>query len=239
MRVIRRVLPFLVCALAFSMYAFAQRDTGTITGTVTDPSGAVVSGATVTAKSVSTGAVRSVTTNNGGAYTIAGLPPGQYDITVQSPNFAKFTQRISVTVGSTNEVSAKLSIVGQGTTVEVVGTGGGTQVETQSSELSQVVSGTSVTQLPSLTRNPYDFVATAGNVAEDQGNNTVGRGANNMSINGQRVASTDVLLDGAENVELFTASVGQQVPLDAVQELRVTASTFTADTGRGGGGGGN
>src|SRR5579864_6133009 len=234
MRVIRRVLPFLVCALAFSMYAFAQRDTGTITGTVTDPSGAVVSGATVTAKSVSTGAVRSVTTNNGGAYTIAGLPPGQYDITVQSPNFAKFTQRISVTVGSTNEVSAKLAVAGQGTTVEVVGTGGGTQVETQSSELSQVVSGTSVTQLPSLTRNPYDFVATAGNVTEDS--SPAMRGANGMALNGQRSASTDILLDGAENVDLFTATVGQQVPLDSVQEFRVTTNDFNAEYGRASGG---
>ncbi|HZU44972.1 MAG TPA: TonB-dependent receptor [Terriglobales bacterium] len=236
MKAITKLLCFLSVVALLSAYVFGQREAGTITGTVTDPSGAVVSGATVTVKSVGTGATRTVTTNAAGAYTVAGLQPGQYDVTIESPNFAKFTQRISVTVGSTNEVSAKLSIVGQGTTVEVVGTGGGTQVETQSSELSQVVSGTSVTQLPSLTRNPYDFVATAGNVAEDQGNNTVGRGANNMSINGQRVASTDVLLDGAENVDLFTASVGQQVPLDAVQEFRVTTSTFTADTGRASGG---
>lgn len=126
--------------LALSLYVFGQRDTGTITGTVTDPSGAVVSGAKVTAKSVGTGAVRSATTNSAGAYTIAGLPPAQYEVTVESPNFAKSTQRVTVTVGSTNEISAKLAVAGQGTTVEVIGTGGGTQVETQSSELSQIVS---------------------------------------------------------------------------------------------------
>ena len=236
MKAITKLLCFLSVLALCSVYVFGQRDTGTITGTVTDPSGAVVSGATVTAKSVGTGAVRSATTGSSGAYTIAGLPPGQYDVTVESPNFAKFTQRITVTIGSTNEVSAKLAVAGQGTTVEVVGTGGGTQVETQSSELSQVVSGTSVTQLPSLTRNPYDFVATAGNTAEDNTPPGSQRGANGMTINGQRAASTDILLDGAENVDLFTASVGQQVPLDSVQEFRVTTNDFSAEYGRASGG---
>lgn len=220
--------------LALSLYVFGQRDTGTITGTVTDPSGAVVSGAKVTAKSVGTGAVRSATTNSAGAYTMAGLPPAQYEVTVESPNFAKSTQRVTVTVGSTNEISAKLAVAGQGTTVEVIGTGGGTQVETQSSELSQIVSGTSVTQLPSLTRNPYDFVATAGNVAEDP--SPAMRGAGGMTLNGQRSASTDILLDGAENVDLFLSNVGQQVPLDSVQEFRVTTTDFGAEYGRASGG---
>src|SRR5579884_3987751 len=237
MKAITKLLCFLSVLALCSVYVFGQRESGTITGTVTDPSGAVVSGATVTAKSVGTGAVRTATTTSSGAYTIAGLQPGQYDVTVESPNFAKFTQRVSVTVGSTNEVSAKLAVAGQGTTVEVVGTGGGTQVETQSSELSQVVSGTSVTQLPSLTRNPYDFVATAGNVGEDATPNGAGsRGAGGMSINGQRTSSTDILLDGAENVDTFTASVGQQVPLDSVQEFRVTTTDFSAEYGRASGG---
>ena len=236
MKAITKLLCFLSVLALCSVYVLGQRDTGTITGTVTDPSGAVVSGATVTTKSVGTGATRSVTTNNSGAYTIAGLPPGQYDVTVESPNFSKFTQRISVTVGSTNEVSAKLAVAGQGTTVEVVGTGGGTQVETQSSDLSQVVSGTSVTQLPSLTRNPYDFVATAGNATEDNTPPGSSRGANGISLNGQRAASTSILLDGAENVDLFTASVGQEVPLDSVQEFRVTTNDFSAEYGRASGG---
>jgi len=86
--------------------------------------------------------------------------------------------------------------------------------------------------LPSLTRNPYDFVATAGNVTSDP----AGRGANGVAINGQRSASTDILLDGAENVNLFDAEVGQQVPLDSVQEFRVTTSDFSAEYGRASGG---
>ena len=67
--------------------------------------------------------------------------------------------------------------------------------------------------LPSLTRNIYDFVQTAGNVAD--GDQSGGRGVMGVSINGQRSASTNILLDGAENVDLFTAGVGQAVPLDS------------------------
>ncbi len=86
--------------------------------------------------------------------------------------------------------------------------------------------------LPTLTRNPYDLVATSGNVTED---NNSGRGAG-YAINGQRSADTDILLDGGENVNLFTATVGQSIPLDSVQEFSVLTNNFTAEYGRAGGG---
>ena len=125
-----------------------------------------------------------------------------------------------------------MSVAATGTTVEVTSGAGAVEVETQSSEVSTMVSAQQVTSRPSLTRNPYDFVATAGNVAADQGSR---RGAG-VAINGQRAASTDILLDGAENVDLYSATVGQPVPMDAVQEFRVTTSDFTAEYGRASGG---
>jgi outer membrane receptor for ferrienterochelin and colicin len=76
------------------------------------------------------------------------------------------------------------------------------------------------------------WVGVSGNVAEDTQS---GRGAG-YAINGQRSANTDILLDGGENVDLFTATVGQSVPLDSVQEFRVVTSNFTAEYGRAGGG---
>src|ERR1700690_3514189 len=87
-------------------------------------------------------------------------------------------------------------------------------------------------ELPTLTRNPYDLVGTSGNVNEDSTSN---RGAG-YAINGQRSASTDILLDGGENVDLFTATVGQQVPLDSVQEFSVLTNNFSAEYGRASGG---
>ncbi len=85
-----------------------------------------------------------------------------------------------------------------------------------------------------LTRNPYDLVATSGNVSDGDAGQA-GRGVG-FAINGQRSAGTDILLDGGENVDLFTASVGQSVPLDSVAEFRISTSNFTAEYGRASGG---
>ena len=227
-----RVVAFLSLLFAVSALAFGQAETGLITGTVTDPSGAIVAGAKVTITDVNTGASRTSTTNNAGSYTFTNLKPDTYDVVVEGAGFAKFTRRVDVTVGSHNEVSAAMSVTGGGTTVEVTAEGGAAQVNTESQTLSTVVTSKQITELPTLTRNPYDLVATSGNVSDADAS---ARGAG-VSINGQRSASTDILLDGGENVDLYTATVGQNVPLDSVQEFRVVTSDFTAEYGRAGGG---
>src|SRR5712672_1752011 len=214
----------------------AQVETGSISGTVRDTSGAAVAGATVIAHNVATSAERSVTTGDNGQFNIPALPPGIYELTVTSTGFAKFTSRAEVTVGSSVTVDPQLSVGNQTTTIEVVAAGG-VEVNTQNQELSQVINTQQMEQLPSLTRNPYDFVQIAGNVSGgdrtssgfDQ--NTTNRGVG-VAINGQRTSGTEVLLDGVENIDLFTATVGEQVPLDSVQEFRVVTSDFDAQYGR-------
>ena len=226
-------LPIVLLVLALSsVLAFGQTETGSITGTVTDPTGAVVSGATITATNTATGAVRTATTNASGSYTISSLSPAPYQVVISATGFVPFKRGLTVQVASLTEVSARMSVAATGTTVEVTAGAGAVEVETQSSELSQMVSAQQVAELPSLNRNPYDFVATSGNVTADQG---FSRGTG-VAINGQRSASTDVLLDGAENVDLYSATVGQSVPMDAVQEFRITTSDFTAEYGRASGG---
>ena len=222
--------------------ASAQADTGLISGTIKDPSGAVVPGATVTVTNNATGATRTAQSGGDGAYVIPGLAPGVYSIAVTSSNFAPFNTQAEVTVGAKVTVDAQISVSRQSQTVEVVVAQGGTAVNTQSQELSQVVNTEEMAQLPSLTRNPYDFVEISGNVASgdrtfmnggDQ--NTEGRGVD-YAINGQRESGTEILMDGVENVRLFDASVGEQIPLDAVQEYRVTTSDFEPQYGRASGG---
>ena len=217
-----------------------QVDTGTISGRVRDTSGGAVAGATVTAHNTATSAERSTTTGNDGEYIIPGLAPGIYELTVMSTGFAKFTSRVEVTVGATVTVEPQLSVSNQTTTIEVVAAGG-VEVNTQTQELSQIVNTQQMANLPSLTRNPYDFVELSGNVSSgdrtatgfDQ--NTTGRGVG-FSLNGQRSSGTEVLLDGVENLDLFTAEVGQQIPLDSVQEFRVITNGFDAQYGRASGG---
>jgi outer membrane receptor for ferrienterochelin and colicin len=104
-------------------------------------------------------------------------------------------------------------------------------------------------QLPSLTRNAYDFVALSGNVSNgdstsvNQGNNNVsgsGQGLTtrgvSFSLNGQRQTGTEILLDGVENVAVYSYAVGENVPIDSVQEYSVITNNFSAEYGRASGG---
>ncbi len=238
------VILALVAAVMFSVQpAWSQTEAGTMSGTVTDPTGAVIPGANVTAKSVATGAERSTKSNSTGQYQIPGLQPGLYDVTVTTSNFSAFKIRAEVTVGGKVTVDAQLSVGGQTTVVEVVGEGG-TSVNTTTQELSQTVNSQELADLPSLTRNPYDFVAISGNVSSGDATTSnamassqsiSGQGVG-YSLNGQREAGTEILLDGVENIAVFGATVGEQVPIDSVQEYSIITNNFSPEYGRASGG---
>ncbi len=227
----RRLFEITLVSLLLCVFAFGQAETGQIMGTVTDPSGAVVPNAKVTVTNVQTGAIRTTQSNASGLYTVTNLMAGTYEVKIEGSGFGAFTRRVNVTVGSRTTLDAQLAVTAAGTTVEVTAEGG-VQVNTESQTLSGVVNAQQITELPTLTRSPYALITTMGNVSDSDPS---GRGAG-VSINGQRSASTDILLDGAENVDLFTATVGQNTPLDSVQEFRVVTSTFSAEYGRASGG---
>jgi hypothetical protein len=222
--------------------ASAQVDTGQIAGVVTDQSGAVVPSASITVKSLSTNATRTAVSSATGAYQVPGLTPGDYQVTVNSGSFKPFTAKVEVTVGGQVTVDAKLSVSSATIEVQVVAEGGAT-INTQTQEESQVVDTQQLASLPSLTRNPYDFVALSGNVSNgDSTGNSMSSGQNLTSrgvgyaINGQRESGTEILLDGVENVAIFGSAVGEDVPIDSVQEYSVITNNFSAEYGRASGG---
>jgi outer membrane receptor protein involved in Fe transport len=247
---ISRNLPYLFLLLALLPgRAFAQADTGTIAGTVRDTSGAVVPDAMVTVRSTGTGVQRATQTGSDGVYTIPALPPTLYDVTISKTGFADYKVQATVTVGSHVTLDAQLSVSQVSTTVEVVAVaGGGAEINTQNAEISQIVTPEQVQQLPSLTRNPYDFVALAGNVSGgdrsvSSGNPQIGGSGQNgfdrgvgFALNGQRASGTEILLDGAENANVFDTSVGLLIPQDAVQEYRIVTNNFDSQYGRTSGG---
>ena len=140
---------------------FAQSETGSVSGTITDSSGAVVPGAQVTVTSVGTLAARTVKTNSTGAYSVTNLSPALYELKVSSQGFGDFKQRFTISPGGRSNVDATLAAKGTETVVEVT-EHAETETDVQSSSMSQVVNELRVSQLPSLTRNPYDFVQTMG-----------------------------------------------------------------------------
>ncbi len=211
---------------------FAQTETAQISGTVVDPANAVVPGATVTATSTKTGFTRTTTTDDEGRYAIANLQPSTYEITIKSGNFAEYKVTKDLSVGSSTEFNATLS-ASAGAVVDVTANGGDIgEINTTDQIVSEVISTKQIENLPTITRDPYQFVTTLSTVSEaDNGGRGVG-----VAINGQRSASTSILLNGGENVDTFVAGPGQSVPIDSVQEYRVVTGTFTADYGRATGG---
>ncbi|HST24302.1 MAG TPA: carboxypeptidase regulatory-like domain-containing protein, partial [Blastocatellia bacterium] len=221
-----------------TVLAFAQAETGQLSGTVLDPNGAVVAGASVILKSVDTGAERRTTTSDAGTYVVTNLQPGVYDVRIEAQGFAPTTQRAQVTVGSKLSLDLALSAQASSEQLTVVAGDSGVAVNTETQMLSNTVTGRQIVELPTLTRNPYALVQLSGNVSPGDASDPAGatvRGAG-FAINGQRSASTNILLDGADNNNSFTASVGQSVPLDSVQEFQVITGNFSAEFGRASGG---
>src|SRR3977135_896069 len=249
MRIKTRLLQLLMLFSLSTILAFGQAETGSISGTVRDTTGAVIPDASVSARNAATSVERVARTEGTGVYTIPALVPGIYEVTVSKSGFSDYKVRVQVTVGSFVTVNAQLSVSAVTGSIEVVGAGG-TEINTQSQEVSQSITPNMVQNLPSLTRNPYDFVALAGNVrggdrsgahnhpqrASGGGQNTVGYRGIGFSINGQRQTGTEILLDGVENVNVFDATIGLLIPQDAVQEFRVITNNFDSQYGRASGG---
>lgn len=241
----RRLSYFLlgaVCTLLLIFFlsaAEAQTETGQITGVVTDPQGAAVANAKIQVKNVATGAVRDAESDENGSYTVPNLLPAAYEVSVVASGFSKLVRRTDVPVGTKVTLNLQVPLSGASTVVEVV-SGGTAQVNTESQTLGGVISSQQVSNLPALNANPYSFVSLVGNVADSDASPSggisvlaanTGAGAG-VVINGLRAASTNVLLDGAANNDEFGGHVGQQVPLESVQEFSVLTNNFTAEYGR-------
>jgi outer membrane receptor protein involved in Fe transport len=208
------------------MSAFGQAETGQILGNVLDPTGASVPGSTVIIRAVSTGAERSQSTDAAGTFTFTNLPPDDYEIIVTAAGFTTIKQRATVSVGSKVGLDIKLEVGKSETVIEV--SESAVTVNTETQTISQLINSQDINELPSLTRNPYDFVVTSGNVSEDDPS---GRGVG-VAMNGLRSAGTNVMLDGVANNNEFTAAVGQMTPMDSVQEYSIITNNFTAEYGR-------
>jgi hypothetical protein len=228
--------------IVLSSLASGQSEAGAISGSVKDASGAVVAGANVLAKSIANGTERTASTGALGQYTIPALTPGTYEVTITSQTFKTYRTTVEVSVGGIATVDAQLTVGSGSVVVDVVGESA-TQVNTETQELSQLIDTQQLAQLPSLTRNPYDFVALSGNVSSGDNTTTNSNSSQNIAsrgvgyaINGQRESGTEILLDGIENVSIFGAIVGEQIPVDSVQEYSVISNNFSAEYGRASGG---
>jgi len=215
---------------------FGIAATGTILGRVTDPSGAVVPGASITILNQETNASRHVETNETGNYTAPLLPPGMYRITVEKPTFARaIFNDITLGVNDVLRVDAAIRI-GQLSDEITVGDDALPLVQADSSTLGQVIDRQKITELPLNERNFLSFtLLTPGSQMPSEGSQNSGQGAA-VSVNGAREQSNNYLLDGHNNNDQAINHYTVLPSVDAIEEFRVQSANSSADFGRSGGG---
>jgi Carboxypeptidase regulatory-like domain/TonB-dependent Receptor Plug Domain/TonB dependent receptor len=223
-----------LCA-SLSIAVQAQSYTGSITGIVTDPNSAVIANANVSLTSVETGLTRSAISNGEGEYIFTSLPPGSYTLRISVEGFSAREIRVQLSVSQQLRLDAQLKVGGTVETLDVIAGEGGVAVETQNSQLSNVVTERQVKDLPLISRNPYDLVALSAGATDGPDKGSGFERGSGFAINGQRSQSGNFILDGGENNDTFSALPGQTVPLDAIQEFRVQTNNYTAEYGRGSG----
>jgi hypothetical protein len=228
---------FGVCVLVFAGLlaggpAWGQTN-GEIRGTVNDPSGAVVPGATITATLTGTESVRSVTSDKDGAFSIPELAVGSYDVTTEAPGFKKFvTKDVVVSIGHVNFISIGLQVGGSADTVTVEANA--VQVETTSTQLGGVMTDTSIRELPLNTRNAYQLLQLQPGVQSQVGADLFYGSSDPgvVSVNGGRGRSNNYMVNGGDGNDLFVNSPAIQPSPDAIEEFRVLTNTFDAEYGR-------
>jgi len=218
---------------------FAQ-DTASITGTVTDPSGAAVKGAQVRVSSPDRGIDHTVPTNDSGDYLVAGLPPGPVDVAVTAQGFKKFEAKgVILRVGQKARTDIALQVGATSTEVTVEGAAVA-QVETQSSDLTGTVTGKQITQLQLNGRNFTQLVTLVPGVSNQTGQDegTVGIYGNvAFSVNGGRTEYNNWELDGGDNMDNGSNETLNVYPsLEAIAEFKVLTSNYGAQYGRNGSG---
>jgi hypothetical protein len=236
---IRFLLGALLLALLLPFVSQAQ-DAGSVTGTVRDSSGAVVANAEVTASNSTIGVTRTTTTNTDGDYLAAALPPGIYNLSVSAPGFKVFkVNKVVVRVAEKARVDVTLQ-VGQVTENVVVEGENVAQVETQSSEISGVVTGKEISQLELNGRNFTQLVTLVPGVSNQTGQDESEVGLNgniSYSINGGRGEYNNWQVDGANNLDTGSNNTLDVFPsIEAIAEFRVQTSNYSAVYGRNGSG---
>jgi hypothetical protein len=220
---------------------FAQTNRGSITGTVTDPSTAVVPGATVKVVNIGTNEPRTVTTAANGTFSVTDLEPVEYRIEIQAQGFKKeIVDHVKVDTASVATVNATLETGSVDTKVTVQASA--VMIDTESGTLSNTVTTRQIEDAPLLNRSVLDLALTLPNVSGDAGSEdpvitsvTPCPGCN-LTLGGGRPMSTNIMSDGTSNTGVSFARTIVSFTPETVQEFTVQTSAFSAEYGTTGGG---
>jgi outer membrane receptor protein involved in Fe transport len=218
--------------LMMSIPVAAQTSRGTVNGIVSDSTGAVIAGATVTLTNNQTGVARSTTSNGEGVYRFDAVDLGTYSVKIAADSFGAVTKtNIQVSANQIATVDVQLTPSGSDIVVDVTA-GSGELLQTAAPVRGGNIDVKKIVELPIATRNPVSLALTLPGVSS----NRFGFGVGTFSVNGSRGRSNNFLIDGTENNDISVAGQAFQITNpDAVAEVSVQTSNYDAEFGRAGG----
>src|SRR5580692_5689448 len=231
----KRLFVYIVL-LGISVGACFAQSTATLSGVVTDPTGAVVAGAQVTVHSLATGLDRQLVTDSAGLYAAPSLLPGDYQVQVKASGFSQYTlQKVTLDVDQRVTVNVPLALSSAGETVQVESTA--SQIETQTMTVGQVIGSNTVQELPLNGRHFLDLtvLTPGGVVAPTAGNLTSasrGLGANSFDTAGNREDSVNFQINGINLNDISQNQITFQPSINTTSEFKINNSTFSAEYGR-------
>ena len=232
----------LVCLAGLCLALMAQSNLATLGGAVKDPQRQNVQGAQVQLKARSTGAVRNTLTNEAGIFELAGIPPGEYELTVSAPGFQAHATTVRLEVGQRMNVDTVLSLSERNEMVEVVATA--EMLRTSDTSIGEVIEPNSISELPLNGRMLVDLVLTVPGAHASHGAQT-GDGnplywrpgqRSAISVGGSRPNGNYFLLDGTTNTDPTFNTQNLGLSPDSVQEFQVQTGSYSAEMGGAGGG---
>ena len=237
-------VPLLLGVLTLSLWppsAFAQVTTADVVGTVSDSSGGLLPGVTITARNDATGNTETVVTDSGGNFQILRLAPGRYRVTAALQGFKTVDNEVTLAIGDRFRLSLKLEIgsVEEHLTV----TGQAPLLQTETTSVAVLVDERAMQDLPLNGRNfirlaqltpgategPSNALS-SGNRPDDR------RQSSAIAVNGQDTSQNNFLIDGLDNNERFIGTVIIRPQVDSIREMRIETSSFSAELGRTAGG---
>jgi len=222
----------LIVALS-GILSFAQTSKGTIAGVITDSSGAVVSGATITARDKLAGQSRETTTGGNGQFRLEAVNPSTYEISVSATGFAPTKlENVDVRASVITSANATLKVGGASETVSVESSA--LAIETDSAELSKTISEKEITELPVNSLNPLELVLTEPGAVNVSARDNFTQGVS-YAVDGLRPRGNGFLIDGFDNNDAgIHGQAIQPQNLEAIQEVAVQTNSYAAEFGGGG-----
>ncbi|QUV86491.1 carboxypeptidase-like regulatory domain-containing protein [Chloracidobacterium aggregatum] len=220
-------------SLLFPATTFAQSQVNAadLRGTVSDDSGKVIAGAKVMARDERTGFTREATTNDVGVYQFIALPPGSYEITVESPGFARAINRnVILTIGAAAQLDFTLR-VGE-TTEEVVVTADTQVIEGSRTSVAETINQRAINNLPTSSRSYVGFTLLTSTTTRDNQPKLGVAPTSGLNFGGQRARANNVSIDGADATDSATNGVRATVSQEAVQEFQILTNSFAPEFGR-------